>query len=215
MATLLLRNTLSAALAAALVFSIVIFAGQDASAQEQQAPVQVRGIRFSLQNSPTGDRWYRAEVELMANNNPAGDEAPNSRWVDNIEVTLTVAFPVKAYGSDFTFYRASATLVSLQQRKNTSVYFYLPWEIVERDRISGSEPEYYAVEIRVNGDALPPQREHFSRNLGDIAAVQHFLTASLEGVSRTAGIMVPTYQSPFMGMENRRGSPSYIRNEEQ
>lgn len=212
MASVLFRNTLSAALAATLVFTVVLAVGQTAVAQD---PVQVREIRFTNQNAPSGDRWYRAEINIQANSNPSGDEAPNSRWVDNIEVTLTMAFPVKAHGSDYTFYRASATLVSVQQRQNVSVYFYLPWEILDRDRLGTRDPEFYAVQFRVDGQEVTTTRDHVSRNLADATAVQNFLTAANQGVARTEGILVPTYLSPFMGMEGRRGSPSYIRREVQ
>jgi hypothetical protein len=212
MASVLFRNTLPAALALTLFFTVIAGFSQRAVGQDL---VQVREIRFTNQNAPSGDRWYRTEINIQANSNPSGDAAPNSRWVDNIEVTLTMAFPVEAHGSKYTFYRASATLVSLEQRKNASVYFYLPWEILDRDRLGTRDPEFYAVQIRVDGQDVPLNASHVSRNIGDATVLQNFLNAAAEGVVRTEGVLVPTYLSPFMGMEGRRGSPSYIRREPQ
>lgn len=200
-----------------LWFSALALLSSMANAQEQQQAeqavksVDVKNIRFNSVRGPSGDNWYQMEVELEAVANPTGEAAPNSRYVDDIEVVVTLGFAIASHGSEYTFYRASARLVSLQVRSRASVYFYLPWEVAERDRLQSRDPQFYAVQISAGGVPVPGESSHFSNSIRDAAALQNFLNAAEQGISRTEGILLPTYLTPFAGSEARRNPPSYIR----
>lgn len=135
-------------------------AGGEGVAPLGKNPVLVRDVKF-MQTKIGGQEnpWNRMQVELQASFNPE-TKAPadgakkllNKQWVDKVKVTVTQIYkPTGAKDmADFSYYRASATILTLEVLKPRSVMFYLPGDIVKRDRLR-KEPDAYYVQVEVNG----------------------------------------------------------------
>lgn len=157
------RAVYACLLAACLPLSVVLAqnaAGEGGAASKN--PVFVRDVKFT-QSKIGGQEnpWNRMQVELQANFNPdsktpaeGAKKAANKQWVDKVKVTVTQIYkPTGAKeAADFTYYRAAATVLTLEILKPRSVMFYLPGDIVKRDRLR-KEPDYYYIQVEVNGTA--------------------------------------------------------------
>jgi hypothetical protein len=164
----------------------------------------------------------RVEVEVLANANaklledPAAI-VPHPEWVDKIKVTVTIAYENKGFkkakktaaaanastDDQFIFYRASSTILTLKRNDKTSVFFYLPGEIVQRDALL-AHPAYYTVELEVDGTAVdmfnavgqPLSKAALSTNLQaprkaneTTSAFDGFKSMADRGATATAGIL--------------------------
>ncbi|MEY3492132.1 MAG: hypothetical protein RL309_1260, partial [Verrucomicrobiota bacterium] len=119
-----------------------------------KSPVIVRSVHFDpVKIGGQKNDWIRMQVELQANFNPetkvapaeqASKRAANKMWVDKVKVTVTQIFkPLTAKdATEFSYYRSSATVLTLEIGSPRSVYFYLPGDIVKRDRLK-MQPDYY------------------------------------------------------------------------
>lgn len=119
-----------------------------------KAPVAVRDVKF-MQVKIGGQEhaWNRMQVELQAN--AAVDPKAVKRWVDKIKVTVTQIYKTDSPKlEDWNYYRASATVLTLEVGKPRSVLFYLPGDIVKRDNLR-KEPDYYFVQLEVGGSEVP------------------------------------------------------------
>jgi hypothetical protein len=80
----------------------------------------------------------------------------------------------------------------MEQGDDNNVYFYLPGLIVERDQLS-TNPEFYYVEISVNGVLQPPQRAAMSSSITSLDILQSFISrADSEGVVNDH-VLMPIY----------------------
>lgn len=175
----------------------------------QNAPVDVRRVDFNRNEGPL--RWNNVVVEVQALENP-NPEAPNSRYVDNIKIIVTLGY--EGPGDGFTFYRAEATLVTLQVRSSKKVGFWMPAEVVQRDNLP-QEPRFWLVEIEVDGQPvdLIGNRRTFSSNFQNRQSIESFKSMASGQVGKTEGIFVPTYLSPNPYVESGRDIPAFIRKE--
>jgi len=215
----------------ALFFSFAPLVAQVAKADTGKSAVIVRSVHFDPaklggQQNP----WIRAQVELRANFNPEAKVAPdadasakkpaNKQWVDKIKVTLTQIFkPVGATAAaDFAYYRSSATVLTMEVNTDRSVYFYLPGDVVKRDRLK-SQPDYYFVQVEVGGQELPLFTEA-GRPVPDMQNAVHkmFLDKKAfdearsladRAVNANSGLLRPQYLVPYSIFDNLpQGSPS-------
>lgn len=158
------------------------------------AEVSLQGLSFRLANAPfSDDRWYEAEVELDVAKGREADRR-ESRFANAVRVEATIAVEVESDGGGrgYAFYQADVELVALEVGRH-GVRFYLPPEIVARDRVRG-EPMSYRV--RVQAEGAEPE-VFYSRNLGSPGAKESFETLAAEGVAATKGILRPQHLSPF------------------
>lgn len=215
----------------ALFFSFAPLAAQVAKAEAGKSAVVVRSVHFDPtklggQQNP----WIRTQVELRANFNPetkvaaepdaAGKKPANKQWVDKIKVTLTQIFkPIGATAAaDFAYYRSSATVLTMEVNTDRSVYFYLPGDVVKRDRLK-AQPDYYFVQVEVGGQELPLFTET-GRPVPDMQAAVHkmFLDKKAfddarsladRAVGANSGLLRPQYLVPYSTYDNLpQGSPS-------
>ncbi len=201
-------------------------------------PVSVRSVHFDpVKIGNQKNEWIRMQVELQAAFNPdaklsAEDKADkgvkktaNKQWVDKIKVTVTEIF--KSAGAkdaaDFSYYRASATVLTMEVNSSRSLYFYLPGDIVKRDRLK-MQPDYYYVQLEVGGAEVPLFNEA-GRLAPDMVAAVHKQFVNKKdfdgardqadrGVAANAGMLRPQYMVPYAIFDNlpqSSPSPEFIR----
>ena len=200
-----------------------------------KSPVVVRAVHFDpAKIGGQKNEWIRMQVELQAAFNPetkvsaeekAGKRPANKQWVDKIKVTLTAIFkPLSAKdASEFSYYRASATVLTMEVNSSRSVFFYLPGDIVKRDRLK-LQPDYYYVQLEVGGSEVPLFTEAGKLVPDQLAAVHKQFVNKKDfdgardladrGAAANNGMLRPQYLVPYSIFDTLPpGSPSpeYIR----
>lgn len=193
-------------------------------------PVSVRSVHFDpVKIGGQKNEWIRMQVELQANFNPetkvaaeekAGKRAANNKWVDKVKVTVTQIFkPLSAKdATEFSYYRASATVLTLEVGSPRSVYFYLPGDIVKRDRLK-MQPDFFYVQLDVGGTEVPLFNEAGRLSPDMLAAVHKQISTKKEfdgardladrGVNANAGMLRPQFMVPYAIFDTLpQGSPS-------
>jgi hypothetical protein len=131
--------------------------------------------------------------------------------VSRVRVSLLVGFELPApTGGErrIEHYRAEAECVALESGR-TSVRFFLPPEVVKRDRIRGA-PRFWSVEVAVAGRAMAPSTAAFSSTLSTAEARRNFISVAGADAARNEGILLPQYLTPFI-YEYTRTTPSFVR----
>lgn len=187
-------------LAAAVVALVAPYpAGATATAE-----VEVSRVDFERVPGP-GGRWYAAEVEVAVRPAPA---APGG-FVDRVGMTLNLGFEIAAGGAGrFEFYRATAIAVALK-RGRVAFRFYLPPEIVERDRIT-ADARYYFVELTVRGEPLPTNRRHVSAALPTAEALANFQARVAAEAAANDGVLVTQPHTPFAVAFGGPPAPTFL-----
>jgi hypothetical protein len=202
----------------------------DGGATAGKSPVYVRSVHFDpVKIGGQKNDWIRMQVELHANFNPetkvateekAGKKAANKQWVDKIKVTATQIFkPLTAKdATEFSYYRATATVLTMEVNSDRSVYFYLPGDIVKRDRLK-MQPDYYYVQLEVGGTEVPLFTEA-GRIVADMSGGVHKMFVNKKdfdgardladrGVGANTGMLRPQYLVPYSIFDTLpQGSPS-------
>ena len=202
----------------------------EGGASSGKSPVVVRAVHFDpAKIGGQKNEWIRMQVELQAVFNPetkvaaedkAGKKAANNKWVDKVKVTVTEIFkPLTAKdATEFSYYRASATVLTLEVGSPRSVYFYLPGDIVKRDRLK-MQPDFFYVQLDVGGTEVPLFNEAGRLSPDMIAAVHKQISAKKEfdgardladrGVTANAGMLRPQFMVPYAIFDTLpQGSPS-------
>jgi hypothetical protein len=165
----------------------------------------------------------RMQIEVGANNNP-DPKAPNKKWVDKVKVTVTQIYKTDSKKfEDWNYYRASATILTLEvgASNSRSVLFYLPSDIVKRDRLS-KEPDYYFVQLEVAGkeeplfDAkgvvVPEQARGIHKDLLLKSNFDPAKEAADRGVLNNPGVLRPQYLLSYFDTKGWvPESPEFIR----
>lgn len=194
-----------------------------------KSPVFIRAVKFDqlkIGNQP--NPWNHMIVELQANFNPdtkepkEGKKAANKQWVDKIKVTVTQIYKGQNAkdATEFNYYRASATVLTMEVNQPRSVSFYLPGDIVKRDRLR-KEPDYYFVQLEVGGSELPIYDEK-GKIIADqtLAVHKQILPKNLfdtakdsadRGVGSNPGILRPQYLLIYPMEASVPPSPEFIR----
>ena len=203
----------------------------EVGAASGKSAVNVRSIHFDpVKIGGQQNPWIRTQVELHANFNPEAKAAPdaaagakkpvNKQWVDKVKVTLTQIFkPIgTTAAAEFAYYRSSATVLTMEVNTDRSVYFYLPGDIVKRDRLK-MQPDYYYVQLEVGGTEQPLFTEA-GRPTPDMMPALHkmFLDKAAFDVARSEadravnannGMLRPQYLVPYAIFDSLpQGSPS-------
>ncbi|MDX2108836.1 MAG: hypothetical protein SFY80_01210 [Verrucomicrobiota bacterium] len=165
--------------------------------QAADALVRVRSIRFDTipENNGRG-HWFETAVEVVAERNPS-PEAYNPDFVDSVGVNVGLATQ-SANGAEnrLKFYRSTVTLATLEQGRSVFVRFYLPPEIVKRDKVRG-EPAAVMVELMVNGMPLEVHTENTTGLITNADRLDVFRKRLAEEAAPNDGILLPFHRSPF------------------
>jgi hypothetical protein len=164
---------------------------------------EVAQVRFERVRS----EWYQVDVEVDVRSAP---ENP-ARFVDRLRVRLNLGFRVTVGGDRWEFYQAESTAVTVAQGK-AHFRFYLPPEVVRRDRLSGAA-DYWAVQLALGGQPVPVTRRQVSTTLPNPTVLENFLARVSAEAPANAGVLVPQHLSPFADADLGRGTPSFLRPE--
>lgn len=165
--------------------------------QGLEASVSVREIQFSKVDefASKGD-WLECSLLLEVRRDSSDRERKNPDYIDGIVVTLMLGIELGRSSSSerqFEFYDAEANLVSLPEGRHI-VRFYLPPEVVERDRI-GQQVHSYLIRLsrgeRVLGESV-------SRNLERASIRDRFLARIDSDATENQGILLAQPFTPFV-----------------
>lgn len=175
------------------------------------AQVEVTNVRFNAVRA-AGDVWLEAEIELDVK---PGGKAVSGEYVDRVRTTLNVAFEATDGRGQKrnTFYRASVEAIALEGGK-AGIRFYLPPEIVKRDRLR-ADVKFYTVDLQVGGAPQPPSKAATAADFKGPDLVKKFLDA-VGGAEASAneGLLMPQHLTPFAN-DPQRHSPTILRREPQ
>jgi len=168
-------------------------------------PITVDRVDFNS----TRDNWVQVEIQLKCNGNSL-PEARDRRFVENIKVKIYLTYELKNAEAEFDFYTSEVEIVIMEQGDDNNVYFYLPGLIVERDKLSKTNPDYYFVDIYIN-DVLQPQQDSArSSRLSSEVALSMKTKAEAEG-DKNAHILMPVYYAPVQYLGQIEDLPVFLR----
>lgn len=193
------------------VSSIHLDAQPAPSASAEAPEIEVASVKFDTPRIG-GESWYEAAVELSVR---PGGRPVSGQFVDRVRVVLNLGFEVadEKGGKRKVFYRSAAEAVTLEGGSKPVFRFYLPPELVRRDKLR-TDADYHAVEIEIAGRALPAVRANLSKEIKTPEILTSFLSAVNAEAGANEGILVPQYLTPF-AFDSQRRSPGFIRRESQ
>lgn len=197
------------ALATVSIASIPMNAQPAPAAAADATVVEVNSVKFnSVRWGP--DSWLEAEVELSAK---PGGRSVSGEYVERVRVTFNLGLDLGSEGGakKRAFYRSSVEAVALEGGTRSVLRFYLPPEIVKRDRISsGDSGKHYVVEVEAGGKVMPPARGSVSSAIKSEESLRNFINLVASEGGQNEGVLVPQHLSPF-AQDSQRRSPSVIR----
>lgn len=173
--------------------------------------VEVAGVKFSSARFGS-DPWM--EVEIALDVKPGG-RAVSGQFVNNISVALSLAFASleEPSGAPKLFYRATAEYIAMEGGSRKFVRFYLPPEVVKRDRLS-TPVRFYVVEVQAGGVAQTAGRNNVGSGFTVAGSVQNFLSMVSSEARANEGVLMAQHLTPF-AYDSQRASPTPVRRESQ
>jgi hypothetical protein len=183
--------------------------------------VVVKDVKFAQtrMNGMATNPWNRVEVVVDPKANP-DPKGLNKRWVDKVKVTTTLIFKIPGKpAEEWNYYRASATVLTMEVNSPRSVFFYLPGDVVKRDNLR-KDPDHYFVELEVAGNQqilfdargtlVNEQRNAVSRTLANKPDFEGAKGFADRGSMANAGILRPQYLVGIVE-DVARFSPEFVR----
>lgn len=182
-----------------------------AAPAEAVALAEVTAVNFGAARWGS-DNWFEAEVDVVAK---PGGRAVSGQFVDKVRVTLSIGIEaVDDKGAKkINFYRSSAEAITLEGGGKSTFRFYIPPEVVGRDKLKANV-KYYAVELEAGGKPQAPTRANASTDFQSADSVRVFLSRVAAESGPNDGVLVPQHLSPF-AYDSQRRSPSVLRREGQ
>ena len=157
------------------------------------------------------DDWIQMEIELSCEGNSA-EEARDEDYVEKIKVKAYLGYTRDASTRSFDYYTSEIEILIMKKRVDNNVYFYLPSLIVERDNLK-TEPDFYYVEVSVDGDAQKPQKEAISSSIPNQNILDSFISKADSEGADNEHVLMPIY----LVSGTHRGSvsqlPAFLRRE--
>ena len=185
-----------------LLTPIVIFLAAMVSTFAEEA-IKVDRVNFKSLR----DNWVQMEVELSCQGNPS-PEARSTRHVEDIKVKAYLGYKVD---DGFDFYYSEVEIIIMEQGDDNNVYFYLPGLIVERDKLSSIDPDYYFVELTVGGEVQPSQRSARSSSIKNEAILASMKSKADSEGAENEHILMPVYYAPAQYLGNIDKLPIFLR----
>ncbi len=183
----------------------------DLRSEEEARQVEVQRVQFgNAQPEGAGRNWREIEVDLDVRGS-ADRDVVNPRFIDNVQVEINLSFEVSRGEVQVNrFYRSYMEIPTLERGRH-SVHFFLPPEIVSRDRITG-DPQAYLVKLSVDGVEQELSSRAMSRILERDSVRESFLGRIESEAGSNDGILLPIHLTPF-GQDRRylRDVPSVRR----
>jgi hypothetical protein len=129
------------------------------------------------------DDWIQMEIELSCEGNSA-EEARDKDYVEKIKVKAYLGYTRDASTRSFDYYTSEVEILIMEKGDDNNVYFYLPGLIVERDQLK-TDPDFYYVEVTVNGNAQKPQKVAMSSNIPNLDILNSLFPKPMQKVWAT------------------------------
>ncbi len=109
-------------------------------------------------------RWVNnVKVTLVAGYKPSGSDLGKPKVMQDVLRLKEKAVDAAAYAAakdvskpeNWRYYKASATVLTLETNQPRSVFFYIPGDIVKRDEITNPKPDVAYVTLEVDGKEVP------------------------------------------------------------
>lgn len=167
--------------------------------------VVVAGVHFGLV-AGRGGRWHETQIEVAVR--PAADNP--TRYVSRVKVVLELGYDAPGRnGARLEFYRSEATAVAVE-RGRAQFRFYLPPEIVERDRVTG-DLRYYHITLSAAGVEMPPDPRQSGPGLDDPAALANFRSQVAARAGENEGMLFPQHHAPLGARGASPPGPTLLR----
>ncbi|MEM0966775.1 MAG: hypothetical protein AAGJ81_11555 [Verrucomicrobiota bacterium] len=179
----------------------------------QEAPeIKVTNVRFDR----VGNDWIVPTIQIEAGKNPSPD-ARDRDFLDDVLFTIYVCFEVDAPegGNQYSFYRSTVRIISLESSKRYSMKFYLPGVVRDRDDLK-VDPFAWLIEMEAGGQKVAPAADQAGGNIQvSPEGFANFLSKANSEGAVNDGILLPIYLAPiFIVNESRpnlRDVPSFYR----
>ena len=183
----------------ALVSASLILPGQE----------DIRGDRVHFNS--LRDDWVQMEIELSCEGNSA-EEARDKDFVENIKVKAYLGYTRDTSLRSFDYYTSEIEILIMEKGDDNNVYFYLPGLIVERDQLK-TNPDFYYVEVSVDGNAQKPQKAAMSSNIPNLEILNSFISKADSEGANNEHVLMPIYL--VSGIDTGRVSqlPTFLRRE--
>lgn len=155
--------------------------------------------------------WVQMSIELTCGQNPSA-EARSRDFVENIGLKVYLAYlPRGAQAPDFDYYSAEVTIAAMENRDQRNVYFYLPGPIVKRDVIRRPEPEFFYVEITIDGQPQKPAPKAMSGNIPNLDILNSFTSKAEGGSAENEHLLMPIYLVDGIDLGRVSNLPVFLR----
>lgn len=193
-----------------VLVAFLVFAGlRSGWAQREdggtETNVEVLGLQSGTVRNRGGDFWYQIEVTVRIKGSGSG----RNRYVSRVGISLSLATEVKEAEGGLEFYRAAVTAVALESGQH-GVRFYLPPEVVSRDRLKGAL-SYWVIDVMADGREVPLNRNQVGAGFSFPAALANFRQRLALRAKKNTGVLLPQHLTPFRDAGGGESAPTMIR----
>lgn len=157
----------------------------------------------------TSDGWIQMEVQLSCEGNPSPD-ARDERYVEKIGVKAYLAFTRDASARLYDYYTSELEIIIMEKGDDNNVYFYLPELIVDRDQLQ-TTPDFYYVELTVDGQELEPQRDAMSSKITSLDILNSFTSKAESEGDVNEHMLMPIYLVTGVDLGRVSKLPAFLR----
>lgn len=155
------------------------------------------------------DDWIQMEIKLSCEGNSA-EEARDKNYVEKIKVKAYLGYTRDASTRSFDYYTSEIEIIIMEKGDDNNVYFYLPGLIAERDQLK-TDPDFYYVEVSINGDAQKPQKAAMSSNIPNLEILNSFISKADSEGAENEHILMPYYLVSGIDLGRVSKLPAFLR----
>ena len=157
------------------------------------------------------DDWIQMEIELSCEGNSA-EEARDKDYVEKIKVKAYLGYIREASVRSFDYYTSEIEILIMEKGDDNNVYFYLPGLIVDRDQLK-TDPDFYYVEVSVNGGTQKPQKAAMSSNIPNLDILNSFISKADSEGAYNEHVLMPYYLVSGIDLGRISQLPAILRRE--
>ncbi|MGE9289783.1 MAG: hypothetical protein ACQKBT_02255 [Puniceicoccales bacterium] len=181
---------------------LLTFAASISVFAQSEPEIEVTNVRFDR----VGNDWMMATVQITPERNPLPD-ARNVDFMDDVLLSFNICYEVDRPNPGqppLDFYRSTVRMVSLEQSKRYSLYFFFPGVIRDRDQLD-VEPFAWLIEMEVAGRKIAMAPDQAGGEIKkDREGYDNFLSKANAGSAMNEGLFVPSYLAPDYVVDSAR-----------
>jgi len=174
-------------------------------AMTAQEVIKVDRVNFDSLRDDT----IQMEIELSCDGNPA-ENARDKDYVEKIKVKAYLAYTRDQSTREYDYYTSEVELVIMKKGDDNNVYFYLPGLIAERDKLK-EDPDFYYVEVSVNGEPQKPQKTAMSSNIPNLDILKSFTSKADSEGADNENVLMPIYLTTGLDLGRVSKLPAFLR----